>query len=251
MICKKVVIKQLLLQRGNKLVLIKVVTYYWGDDFLDNTNLNIRIDVSKEENKIIYRFFKRIIDILGSLVGIIVLFPLVVFIGIVIRLESKGPIIFVQKRVGLNGKEFNMYKLRSMIINAEELKDKLKNRNEMSGPMFKIEDDPRVTRVGKFIRKTSIDELPQLINVLRGDMSLVGPRPSLLNEVKEFEPWMLERLEVKPGLTCYWQVNGRNSIDFEEWMKLDVKYVRERGFFLDLKLIFKTIILLFGDKNAK
>ena len=120
----------------------------------------------------------------------------------------------------------------------------------MSGPMFKMKDDPRITKVGKFIRKTSIDELPQLLNVLKGEMSLVGPRPSLPNEVKEFESWMMKRLEVKPGLTCYWQVMGRNNIGFEEWMKLDIKYVDERNTVIDIKLIFKTFFVLFGDKNA-
>ena len=143
-----------------------------------------------------------------------------------------------------------MYKFRSMVVNAEELKAKLAKENEMSGPMFKIKDDPRVTKVGKFIRKTSIDELPQLINVLKGNMTLVGPRPSLPKEVEKFEPWMLKRLEVKPGLTCYWQVSGRNNIDFEEWMELDIKYVNERNFLLDIKLILKTVKVLFGDKNA-
>ena len=123
-------------------------------------------------------------------------------------------------------------------------------KNEMSGPMFKMKDDPRVTKVGKIIRKTSIDELPQLINVLKGDMSLVGPRPSLPKEVKKFKPWMKKRLDVKPGLTCYWQVSGRNSIGFEDWMKLDIKYVEERSFWVDIKLIFKTFFVLFGDENA-
>ena len=143
-----------------------------------------------------------------------------------------------------------MYKFRSMVQNAEELKEKLEKQNEMSGPMFKMREDPRVTKVGKFIRKTSIDELPQLINVLKGEMSLVGPRPSLPKEVAKFERWMLKRLDVKPGLTCYWQVSGRNNIDFEDWMKLDLQYVEDRSFLLDLKLIFKTFFVLFGDKNA-
>ena len=136
------------------------------------------------------------------------------------------------------------------VLEFNKIKEKLKEQNEMSGPMFKMKDDPRITKVGKFIRKTSIDELPQLVNVLKGDMSLVGPRPSLPNEVKEFETWMLKRLNVKPGLTCYWQVSGRNNIDFEDWMKLDVKYVNERSFWLDIKLIFKTVFVLFGDRNA-
>ncbi|MDU2828479.1 MAG: sugar transferase, partial [Clostridium perfringens] len=172
-------------------------------------------------------------------------------VAIAIKFEdSKGSVLFSQKRVGQYGKEFNMYKFRSMVSNAEELKAKLMEQNEMSGPMFKMKHDPRITKVGKFIRKTSIDELPQLINILKGEMSLVGPRPSLPKEVAKFEPWMLERLEVKPGLTCYWQVMGRNDIDFEDWMKLDIKYVHDRNFWLDIKLIFKTFFVLFGDESA-
>ena len=183
--------------------------------------------IENERSNILYEVIKRIIDIVASFTGLILLSPLILIVSMLIKLESKGEVIFKQKRVGLNGKEF-----------------------EMSGPMFKIKDDPRITKVGKFIRKTSIDELPQLINVIKGDMSLVGPRPSLPKEVKKFEQWMMERLEVKPGLTCIWQISGRNNIDFEDWMKLDIKYVRERSLVLDFKLIFKTIFVLFGDKNA-
>lgn len=206
--------------------------------------------VTKEENKVLYNFIKRIIDFVGALCGLILLSPILGIVGILIKMESKGPIFFSQKRIGLNGNEFNMYKLRSMVVNAEELKEKLLAQNEMSGPMFKMKDDPRITKIGKFIRKTSIDEIPQLINVLRGEMSLVGPRPSLPDEVEKFEDWMLTRLEVKPGLTCYWQVSGRNNIDFEDWMKLDIKYVDDRSLGGDIKLIFKTFFVLFGDKNA-
>ncbi|MCI6691153.1 MAG: sugar transferase [Clostridium sp.] len=206
--------------------------------------------IIKKDNRIIYNLSKKIIDFSLSAVALVILSPLLLIVAILIKLESKGPVIFSQKRVGLNGKEFKMYKFRSMVVNAEELKEKLAKQNEMSGPMFKMKDDPRVTKIGKFIRKTSIDELPQLINILKGDMSLVGPRPSLPKEVAEFEPWMLERLNVKPGLTCYWQVSGRNNIDFIEWMKLDLKYVKDRSFLLDLKLIIKTFSVLFGDKNA-
>lgn len=198
----------------------------------------------------LYEVIKRLIDVVCSFMGVIVLSPLFIIISIIIKTTSKGPVFFSQKRVGKNGKEFDMYKFRSMVVNAEELKEKLAAQNEMSGPMFKMKDDPRVTRVGKFIRKTSIDELPQLWNVLKGDMSLVGPRPSLPKEVAQFEEWMYRRLEVKPGLTCYWQVSGRNNIDFEEWMKLDIKYVDERSTWIDIKLIFKTVGVLFGDKNA-
>lgn len=206
--------------------------------------------IENERSNVLYEVIKRIIDIVASFTGLIVLSPLMLVVSILIKLESKGEVIFKQKRVGLNGKEFYMYKFRSMVINAEELKAELESQNEMSGPMFKMKDDPRVTKVGKFIRKTSLDELPQLWNVLKGDMSLVGPRPSLPKEVAQFEDWMHRRLEVKPGLTCYWQVSGRNNIDFEDWMKLDVKYVEERSLWIDIKLIFKTVFVLFGDKNA-
>ncbi|MDZ5254235.1 sugar transferase [Clostridium sp. LIBA-8841] len=203
-----------------------------------------------KEDKIGYLFIKRLIDILASALGLIILSPIFIIVSILIKLDSKGPIFFSQERVGLNGKTFNMYKFRSMVVNAEEIKERLKEQNEMSGPMFKMKNDPRITKIGKFIRKTSIDELPQLINVLKGEMTLVGPRPSLPKEVVEFEPWMMERLTVKPGITCYWQVMGRNSIGFEDWMKLDVKYVHERCLSLDMKLIFKTFFVLFGDENA-
>ena len=198
----------------------------------------------------LYEVIKRLIDIVCSFLGVLILSPLFVIIAIIIKTTSKGPVFFSQKRVGKDGKEFDMYKFRSMVVNAEELKEKLAAQNEMSGPMFKMKDDPRVTKVGKFIRKTSIDELPQLWNVLKGDMSLVGPRPSLPKEVAQFEDWMYKRLEVKPGLTCYWQVSGRNNIDFEDWMKLDCKYVDEKNTWVDIKLIFKTVGVLFGDKNA-
>ncbi|WP_164813966.1 sugar transferase [Clostridium perfringens] len=217
------------------------------------------MDKVQEENECIkvdnvnsiYLFLKRVIDILGSGFGLIILSPLFLIVAIAIKVEdSDGNVLFSQKRVGQYGKEFNMYKFRSMVSNAEELKAKLMEKNEMSGPMFKMKHDPRITKVGKFIRKTSIDELPQLINILKGEMSLVGPRPSLPKEVAKFEPWMLERLEVKPVLTCYWQVMGRNDIDFEDWMKLDIKYVHDRNSWIDIKLIFKTFFVLFGDKNA-
>lgn len=198
----------------------------------------------------IYDTSKRCIDVLLSLSGLIILAPLLFLVSILIKLESKGNVIFVQDRIGLNGKAFKMYKFRSMVSNAEDLKKDLMNHNDMKGPMFKMKHDPRITKVGKFIRKTSIDELPQLINVLKGDMSLVGPRPSLPSEVEKFEDWMMERLKVKPGLTCIWQVSGRNNIGFEEWMKLDIKYVKERNMLLDLKLIFKTFFVLFGDEHA-
>ncbi|WWU69123.1 sugar transferase [Clostridium baratii] len=214
-------------------------------------NNNATLDREYNNESIIYIFLKRLIDLFGSFIGLIVLSPIILVVSLLIKFESKGPVIFSQDRIGKDGKVFKMYKFRSMVVNAEDLKEKLKEQNEMSGPMFKMKEDPRVTKIGKFIRKTSIDELPQLINVLKGDMSLVGPRPSLPKEVEQFEDWMMERLEVKPGLTCYWQVSGRNNIDFEDWMKLDIKYVRERNTLTDIKLIFKTVFVLFGDENAR
>ncbi|RII35010.1 sugar transferase [Clostridium chromiireducens] len=205
----------------------------------------------EESGRLGYCFLKRTMDVICSLVGLIILSPIFLVVAILIRVESEGNAIFDQERVGKNGKRFKMYKFRSMVVNAEELKDKLTSKNEMTGPMFKMKDDPRITRIGKFIRKTSIDELPQLINVFKGEMSLVGPRPSLPKEVMKFEDWMMKRLEVKPGLTCYWQVSGRNDIGFEDWMKLDVKYVEERNTFVDVMLVFKTVGVLFGDEHAR
>ena len=210
----------------------------------------MELKFENKQNLRVYEIFKRIIDIIGAGLGLILLSPIIAIVACAVKVTSKGPIFFSQKRVGKNGELFEMYKFRSMVVNAEELKENLEDQNEMSGPMFKIKDDPRVTKVGKFIRKTSIDELPQLWNILKGDMSLVGPRPSLPKEVEQFDNWMFKRLSVRPGLTCYWQVSGRNNIDFEDWMKLDVKYVEERNIWIDIKLIFKTIFVLFGDKNA-
>ena len=217
---------------------------------MEGLRVDFEYKYENERKSYFYKFCKRGIDVIVAGVGLILLSPIITIVACAIKLTSKGPIFFLQKRVGKNGELFNMYKFRSMVVNAEELKEKLKHKNEMSGPMFKMKDDPRVTKVGKFIRKTSLDELPQLWNVLKGDMSLVGPRPSLPKEVEQFDSWMFKRLTVRPGLTCYWQVSGRNNIDFEDWMKLDVKYVEERNLWIDIKLIFKTVGVLFGDKNA-
>ena len=217
---------------------------------MEQVNFEETLQSEGKTSRTSYDITKRGIDFLCSFLGVIILSPVFIIVALLIKMDSKGPVIFKQERVGLRGKTFYMYKFRSMVVNAEELKDKLQKQNEMSGPMFKMKEDPRITKVGKFIRRTSIDELPQLFNVLKGEMSLVGPRPSLPKEVKEFESWMNKRLEVKPGLTCYWQVSGRNSIGFEEWMKLDCKYVDDRNTWLDLKLIFKTFFVLFGDEHA-
>ena len=206
--------------------------------------------VDEYNKKQSYFVWKRIIDVVGALIGIVVAaIPCLIFM-ILIKLESKGPALYIHKRVGKNGREFNMYKLRSMTVDADKKLKFIIDQNETTGPMFKMKEDPRVTRIGKFIRKTSIDELPQLVNVLKGDMSLVGPRPSLPHEVKEFSDYQKLRLMATPGLTCYWQVNGRSNIGFDEWMEMDIQYCRDRCTLLDIKLILKTFRVFLGDKNA-
>lgn len=198
-----------------------------------------------------YNFIKRVIDITGSIIGLIVFTPVFLIVGILIKLEDpKGSILFTQYRYGIYPNTFKMYKFRSMIHGAEEgLKD-LKDLNEQDGPAFKMKNDPRITRIGKIIRKTSLDELPQLFNVLQGDMSLVGPRPAIPSEVEEYTKYQMQRLLVKPGITCIWQVKGRNKVTFDEWIEMDIEYIKNRSILLDIKLILKTVKLLFGDKNA-
>ncbi|HGG0416868.1 TPA: sugar transferase [Clostridium sporogenes] len=211
----------------------------------------VQTEYKNEYSKtIMYFVIKKIIDLLGSIIGLILLSPILIITAIAIKLDSKGPVFFIQERVGKNEQAFNMYKFRSMVIDAEERLYKLKDKNEMSGPMFKMKDDPRITKIGRFIRKTSIDELPQLFNVLKGEMSLVGPRPNLPREVIKFTDYQKNKFLAKPGLTCYWQVMGRNNIDFEDWIELDIKYIRKRNTWEDIKLIFKTVGVLFGDDNA-
>lgn len=198
-----------------------------------------------------YLITKRTIDIFLSLIGIILLLPVLLLIAIFIKLEDKkGSIIFRQERVGIHGKPFYMYKFRSMVSNAEELLKDLIEQNEASGPLFKMKEDPRVTKIGRFLRKTSLDELPQLINVIKGEMSLVGPRPALPNEVETYTSFERQRLEVTPGLTCFWQVEGRSNIGFEEQVQLDLKYIEKRSFKTDIFLIIRTIKVLFGSNGA-
>lgn len=195
-----------------------------------------------------YKFIKRAFDIVASAAGLIVLSPLLVVVAILIVLDDpKGSPIFIQTRVGKDGKAFRFYKFRSMVVDAEAQLDKLMAQNEMDGPVFKIKDDPRITRVGKFIRRTSIDELPQLLNVLLGNMSVVGPRPPLPREVELYSDYQRQRLSVTPGLTCYWQVRkDRNVCNFDEWIELDLQYIRERSVGTDLKVILKTFGAVLG-----
>lgn len=197
-----------------------------------------------------YLFAKRLLDIIVSFISIAVLLPFFLLIAVIIKIDSKGSIFFCQNRCGYKGKIFKMYKFRSMVSNAPLLQKELESKNEVKGQMFKIKDDPRVTRAGRFLRKTSIDELPQLINVLKGEMSLVGPRPPILSEVDLYDPWHNLRMSVKPGITGLWQISKRNEVGFGEMVRLDMKYIRERSFWGDLKIIIKTIPLLFGDKHA-
>ncbi|MGU3395373.1 sugar transferase [Priestia aryabhattai] len=203
-------------------------------------------------NKRGYLFTKRCIDIVGSVAGLVILLVVFLIIGLLIKMEDpKGSIFFSQKRVGKNGKEFSMYKFRSMVSDAEARLDQLLQKNETTGAMFKMRDDPRVTKIGKFIRKTSIDELPQLINVLKGDMSLVGPRPPLPREVKEYTNYQMQRLLVTPGCTGLWQISGRSEIGFEEMVELDILYIKTRNCKMDIKIMLKTIKIIFiTDQGA-
>jgi exopolysaccharide biosynthesis polyprenyl glycosylphosphotransferase len=197
-----------------------------------------------------YELAKRAFDLGATLIGVLLLSPVFIIVAGLIKLTSPGPVFFVQERNGCRGQIFKMYKFRSMVTNAEQLLKELESKNEVSGHMFKIKDDPRITWIGKLIRKTSIDELPQLFNVLKGDMSLVGPRPPIPREVVKYDAWHKLRLSVKPGLTGLWQISGRNGIGFEDMVRLDLKYIRERGFWYDLKIIFRTIPVLIGDSKA-
>lgn len=190
----------------------------------------------------VYSFFRRAQDIFFALLAIVVLMPFLLLIALIIFLDDPyGSPIFVQKRVGKDGELFDFYKFRSMVVNAEARLESLMDKNEKTGPVFKIKNDPRITRVGRFIRKTSIDELPQLLNVLKGDMSIVGPRPALTREVKQYNDYQRQRLYITPGLTCYWQVlPNRDDLPFDDWLDLDLRYIKDRSFLLDWKLIFQT-----------
>lgn len=209
-----------------------------------------------EENKIpnntkSYLLAKRCIDIVGSICGLLLLSIIFIIVAILIKIEDpKGKVFFKQVRIGKSGREFHIYKFRSMASDAEERLKELLALNEVAGAMFKMKDDPRITKVGKFIRKTSIDELPQLFNVLKGEMSLVGPRPPLPREVAEYSNYDKQRLLVVPGCTGLWQVSGRSNIGFSEMVELDLRYIRERTIFFDIKIILKTFLVLFGSKNA-
>lgn len=203
-------------------------------------NVNARSGTKTRDG---YLHYKRLQDIVLSVLALILLLPVMMIISLIIVIDSPGESpIFVQTRVGLRGRKFRFFKFRTMHPDAEKHLEELLARNEMSGPVFKIKDDPRITRVGRILRKTSLDELPQLWNVLKGDMSLVGPRPALPRETEQYDEKAWKRTEVLPGLTCYWQIQPkRNSLSFEKWLELDMKYISERSFLVDWKIMFSTI----------
>jgi lipopolysaccharide/colanic/teichoic acid biosynthesis glycosyltransferase len=193
---------------------------------------------------------KRLVDIAGSAVGLVLALPVLAIAAAAIRLDSPGPVFHRAVRVGRDGRKFTFLKLRSMQVGAEELRGLLLHLNESQGPAFKLQDDPRVTRVGRVLRKTSLDEVPQLLHVFTGQMSLVGPRPPFPEEVERYEPWMLRRLSVKPGLTCLWQVRGRSNLSFDEWMRLDLEYVDRLSPGLDLKILLLTVPAVLSGRGA-
>lgn len=217
---------------------------------IDNS---LRIATVPEVKKASFAYLiqKRLIDLIGAIIGLVVLSPLFIILAIIIKIEDeRASIFFSQKRIGLNGRPFKMYKFRSMVSDAEKQLETLLSQNETTGAMFKMSSDPRVTKVGRFIRKTSLDELPQLFNVLKGEMSLVGPRPPLPREVVEYSSYDLQRLSVTPGCTGLWQISGRSNIGFHEMVELDLLYIKSRTICMDLKIILKTFTIFLGSKDA-
>lgn len=204
----------------------------------------------KIKSRFIYHSVKRVFDFLAATCGIIILSPLMLIIAILIKSEDHGPIFYKQVRVGKNGKTFKMYKFRSMFVNADKMLDKLKEQNDVDGPMFKMKDDPRVTKIGHFIRKHSLDELPQFFNVLKGDMSLVGPRPPLPSEVVEYSEYDKQRLLVIPGCTGLWQATERNEVGFSKMVQLDIQYIQRASFTFDLWIIWKTVEIVIKPNGS-
>lgn len=197
-----------------------------------------------------YLFAKRLLDIFGATAAIVIAAPIILLAAIAVKLETPGPVFFRQYRLGRNGRPFLLYKIRSMTASAPDIRDSLEDENEASGPVFKIKADPRITKIGRILRKYSIDEMPQLFHVLLGQMSLVGPRPPIPAEVERYAPWQTERLAVKPGLTCIWQVSGRSDIGFDDWVRLDIEYVRTRSLALDINLLLRTIPAVLTARGA-
>ena len=208
------------------------------------------VRAATREESFYLRFGKRMLDLVGALIALVLSGPLVLLAALAIKLESRGPVFYRSTRVGRGGRPFTFYKLRSMVNGADRHRHHLSHLNECDGPVFKISRDPRVTMVGRFLRTTSLDELPQLWNVLRGEMSLVGPRPPLPDEVSHYQPWQLRRLDVRPGITCLWQISGRSRIGFEEWMRLDLEYINRQSFPLDFQILLRTIPAVLSREGA-
>lgn len=207
------------------------------------------IITAEDLNRPVYEVFKRVLDFVLSLFALVILLPVFLITAAAVKSDG-GNVIYKQKRVGKNNKLFDMYKFRSMCIGAENMRAELMKYNEMDGPVFKIKNDPRITKVGKFIRKYSIDELPQLVNILKGDMSIVGPRPPLPDEVAQYTDYHRQRLTVTPGLTCFWQAYGRSDLSFEDWVDMDMKYIKRRSISLDISLIIRTVYAVIFKRGA-
>lgn len=210
----------------------------------------ITLDSDQIDKRYVYRLGKRVFDFTASLLALIPLSIVFIVIALLIKLDDHGPVFFTQTRVGRHGKEFKIYKFRSMRVDAEDLLERLLAKNQVDGPMFKMKDDPRISRVGKFLRKYSLDELPQLFNVLIGNMSLVGPRPPLPREVAEYTAYDKQRLYVTPGCTGLWQATERNNVGFVGMVKLDLEYIQNASWWLDLKIIFMTVKIIFVPNGA-
>lgn len=213
-------------------------------------NKKVLIDEQAQNQRYVYRFFKRALDIVASVIGLIVLSPVFLIVSLAIKAEDRGPIFYSQVRLGKGQRPFKMYKFRSMIVDADKKLEKLLKQNEVEGAMFKMKEDPRITRVGRFIRKHSLDELPQLLNVLTGDMSLVGPRPPLEREVASYSEYDKQRLIIKPGCTGFWQVTARNDVDFEGMVNLDLEYIERSSVLFDIGILFRTVVIVFKPNGA-
>lgn len=199
---------------------------------------------------LVYRVSKRTFDLVVASAALVLLVPIIPLIVVMIRLDTPGPVFFKQERVGKNGRTFNFFKFRSMHVDAEKRKREIEALNEQEGPVFKVRSDPRITSVGKFLRRSSLDEIPQIFNVFKGEMTIVGPRPPLPSEVEHYQPWHRRRLEVTPGITCLWQISGRSHLSFNEWMRLDMEYLKRRSFKADLLILLKTIPAVIARKGA-
>jgi lipopolysaccharide/colanic/teichoic acid biosynthesis glycosyltransferase len=213
-------------------------------------NKKVLIDEQAQNQRYGYRFFKRMLDIIASVIGLIVLSPVFLIVSLAIKAEDRGPIFYSQVRLGKGQRPFKMYKFRSMVVDADKKLEKLLKQNEVEGAMFKMKEDPRITKVGRFTRKHSLDELPQLWNVLTGDMSLVGPRPPLEREVADYSEYDKQRLIVKPGCTGLWQVTARNDVDFGGMVKLDLNYIENSGILFDCVILLKTVAIIFRPNSA-